>query len=113
MLGFRSPNPATVAGHSTSVMPVGRRAALAGVRSSAGDAERALVGERESTFRVNGSLESLPTRFYDRQLLPVGEALSGPAIVFQPDTTTLVPPRWTVSAEGSGNLILRKESEAE
>ncbi|HET6868254.1 MAG TPA: hydantoinase/oxoprolinase family protein [Solirubrobacteraceae bacterium] len=90
------------------VSAVGRRPALAGVRSGSGDAERALIGERESTFRVNGGLESLPTRFYDRQSLPVGESLSGPAIVFHPDTTTLVPPSWTVSAEASGDLILRR-----
>jgi N-methylhydantoinase A len=91
------------------VSAVGRRPALAGVRSAAGDLERGLVGERESTFRVNGALVSLPTRFYDRQSLPVGESVPGPAIVFHPDTTTLVPPRWTVSAEASGNLILRSE----
>jgi N-methylhydantoinase A/oxoprolinase/acetone carboxylase beta subunit len=67
-----------------------------------------MVNEQDSTFRVNGGLESLPTRFYDRQLLPVDKPLSGPAIVFHADTTTLVPPRWSVSAEGSGNLILRR-----
>jgi N-methylhydantoinase A len=90
------------------VSAIGRRPALTGVTSSMGDLDRALVGERESTFRVNGSLESLTTRFYDRRLLPAGESVLGPAIVFHPDTTTLVPPGWTVSAEGSGNLILRR-----
>ncbi len=92
------------------VSAVGKRPALAGVHSPAGDAERALVGERESTFRVNGELESLLTRFYDRHLLPAGESLPGPAIVFHPDTTTLVPPRWSFHAEESGNLILRRVS---
>jgi N-methylhydantoinase A len=90
------------------VSAVGKRPALAAMRSESGDLDRALIGERDSTFRVNGALESLPTRFYDRQLLPVDESLSGPAIVFHADTTTLVPPHWTVSAEGSGNLILRR-----
>jgi N-methylhydantoinase A len=90
------------------VSAVGRRPALEAVRSSVGDAARALVGERESTFRVDGSLESLSTRFYDRALLPVDEPLPGPAIVFHPDTTTLVPPGWGFIAERSGNLILRR-----
>jgi N-methylhydantoinase A len=90
------------------VSAVGRRPALDGLRASAGDAARALVGEQESTFRVSGQLASLPTRFYDRGLLAVGEALSGPAIVFHPDTTTLVPPGWSCQAEESGNLILRR-----
>ena len=90
------------------VSAVGKRPALAGVQSLAGDAERALVGERDSIFRVDGELESLLTRFYDRQSLPAGESLPGPAIVFHPDTTTLVPPRWSFQAEESGNLILRR-----
>jgi N-methylhydantoinase A len=90
------------------VSAVGRRPALAGVRSGSGDLDRALVGEREGTFRVDGVLESLPTRFYDRQLLPVDEVLSGPAIVFHADTTTLVPPGWSFIAERSSNLILRR-----
>ena len=78
------------------------------MRSGSGALDRALIGERESTFRVNGALESLPTRFYDRQPLPVGQPLAGPAIVFHPDTTTLVPPLWSFQAEGSGNLILQR-----
>ena len=90
------------------VSAVGRRPALAGLRAESGDLQGALVGEHESTFRVNGSLESLPTRFYDRRSLPIDEALPGPAIVFHPDTTTLVPPSWNVRAEASGNLILRR-----
>ncbi len=77
-------------------------------RVSAVGRRPSLVGERESTFRVDGSLESLSTRFYDRALLPVDEPLPGPAIVFHPDTTTLVPPGWGFIAERSGNLILRR-----
>jgi len=90
------------------VSAVGRRPVLNAVGSSAGDLDRALVGERESTFRVDGELQSLPTRFYDRQLLPAGETVPGPAIVFHPDTTTLVPPHWSFGAQESGNLILLK-----
>jgi N-methylhydantoinase A/oxoprolinase/acetone carboxylase beta subunit len=90
------------------VSAVGRRPGLAGVRSESGDLNRALVGEHDSTFRVDGALESVATRFYDRHSLPVGESLPGPAIVFHPDTTTLVPPHWAFQAAASGNLILRR-----
>jgi N-methylhydantoinase A/oxoprolinase/acetone carboxylase beta subunit len=86
----------------------GRRPTLTRLRPPAGSLEAALVGQRESIFRVNGSLESLLTRFYDRALLPAGQPLAGPAIVFHPDTTTLVPPSWSARAEESGNLILRR-----
>jgi N-methylhydantoinase A len=90
------------------VSAVGKRPALTGLRLESGAWDRALVGERASTFRVNGALESVPTRFYDRQRLAAGESGPGPAIVFHPDTTTLVPPRWGFHAEESGNLILRR-----
>ena len=90
------------------VSAIGRRPTLAWRREPSDELSAALVDERESIFRVNGSLESLTTRFYDRHLLPVGQSLPGPAIIFHPDTTTLVPPRWIVRAEESGNLSLRR-----
>jgi N-methylhydantoinase A len=67
-----------------------------------------LLGEGESVFRQNGSLTSSPARHYDRALLPVGEAIPGPAVLFQRDTTTVVPPGWTASADASSSLILTR-----
>ena len=34
-------------------------------------------------------------RFYDRGQLPIDEPIAGPAVIFQRDTTTVVPPGWT------------------
>jgi N-methylhydantoinase A len=65
-----------------------------------------LLGDGESVFRRNGSLTAYPTRYYERSLLPVGEAFEGAAVVFQRDTTTVVPPGWTARADASGSLIL-------
>ena len=67
-----------------------------------------LLGEGESVFRQNGSLASSRTRHYDRALLPVGEPVAGPAVLFQRDTTTVVPPGWVARAEASGSLILTR-----
>ncbi|MBV9422974.1 MAG: hydantoinase/oxoprolinase family protein, partial [Solirubrobacterales bacterium] len=50
------------------VSAIGRRPTLAWRRVPSDELSAALVDERESTFRVNGSLESLTTRFYDRHL---------------------------------------------
>ncbi len=90
------------------VSAVGRRPELTRLSEPTAASETGLVGERDSIFRVNGALESLSTRFYDRQALQIGQPLPGPAIVFHPDTTTLVPPQWTASAHESGNLSLRR-----
>jgi len=71
-------------------------------------AGEALLGEGESVFRRNGSLSPHPTRYYDRALLPAGEAIEGAAIVFQRDATTVVPPGWTARADTGGSLILNR-----
>jgi N-methylhydantoinase A/oxoprolinase/acetone carboxylase beta subunit len=73
-----------------------------------GTLEHALVGENEGVFRVNGTLQGLRTRFYDRSALPLDAGISGPAVVFHLDTTTIVPPGWFSSAHESGNLILTR-----
>ena len=67
------------------------------------------MGESEGHFRVDGHLQALTTRFYDRGLLPLDDPFDGPAVVFHPDTTTVVPPGWRACADRSGNLLLTKE----
>jgi len=37
---------------------------------------------------------------------------AGPAIVLQTDSTTVVPPGWTIAADGSGNLIMKARGAA-
>jgi len=44
-----------------------------------------------------------------RNDLPDGAALAGPLIVEQPDSTTVVPPGWTVRRDACGNLELMRE----
>ena len=79
------------------VTAIGRRPTLESPPVTSGTLEEALVGESDSVFRVDGSLQALPTRFYDRSLLPLDEAFAGPAVVFHLDTTTVVPPGWSAS----------------
>jgi N-methylhydantoinase A len=90
------------------VTATGRRPTLESPPVTSGILEEALVGESESVFRVDGNLQALPTRFYDRSLLPLDEAFAGPAVVFHLDTTTVIPPGWSARADASGNLILNK-----
>jgi N-methylhydantoinase A/oxoprolinase/acetone carboxylase beta subunit len=92
------------------VAAIGRRPRLDATPVTSGSFEDALVNESESVFRVEGSLRALPTRFYDRGLLPVDETFRGPAVVFHLDTTTVVPPGWEAKADISGNLILTKRA---
>jgi len=92
------------------VTAIGRRPALDSLPVTSGKLADALMAENEGVFRVDGTLQALQTRFYDRNLLPFDEALPGPAVVFHLDTTTVVPPGWNARADVSGNLILTKVS---
>lgn len=59
------------------------------------------VSTREVYF---GDTGWLATPVYDRALLPPGATFSGPAIVDQLDSTTVVPPRTTAEIDGWGNI---------
>ena len=45
---------------------------------------------------------------YWRDALAVGAAFSGPAVVYQADSTTVVPPGWRLSVDGYRNLVLER-----
>jgi len=67
----------------------------------------ALLKQAESFFRVDGRLERFVTSYYDRGRLPAGASFSGPAVAFQRDSTTVVPPGWIAQVDEVGNLVLR------
>ncbi len=62
----------------------------------------ALIGEKTVWFNQ----QAMPTRLYDRAKLQPGHHFTGPAIVFQYDTTTVIPPEWQTAVDPFGNLIL-------
>jgi N-methylhydantoinase A len=70
-----------------------------------GTLDAARVGTRRAYFAPD---DFVPTAIFDRARLPAGARLPGPAIVEQPDTTTVVPPGWAAVVEASGNLRIRK-----
>ena len=90
------------------VTAIGARPKLGKPQLSPGDLTDALLGEGESVFRRNGSLDAIPTRYLDRSRLPLNKTVPGPVVIFQRDTTVLVPPAWDAVAQESGNLILER-----
>jgi N-methylhydantoinase A len=67
------------------------------------DATSALLGHKPVWFEQR----PWPTRLYDRRKLQPGHRFNGPAIVFQYDTTTVIPPGWEAAVDGYGNLVLQ------
>jgi N-methylhydantoinase A len=49
-----------------------------------------------------------PTALYERERLTPGNMIVGPAIVFQLDTTSIIPPGWAAWVDGWGNLVVEQ-----
>lgn len=65
-----------------------------------------VVGEREAYFPDAGRRE---TTVYDRDRLAPGEHVSGPAVLEQAESTTVLPPEWVGAVEPDGTLTARRE----
>jgi len=57
--------------------------------------------------RYEGSSEFIKTKIYQRNDIPVGAVIPGPAIIDQMDSTTVIPPDWTAYHDKYDNLIIR------
>jgi N-methylhydantoinase A len=69
--------------------------------------EAARIGERPVYVESLGGFT--PTPVYDRELLEPGAEIAGPAIVEQLDTTTVVGPGWTATADPYGTLVMVRD----
>jgi N-methylhydantoinase A len=83
---------------------VGRPAAEP-YRSATRSLEAALVERRAVWF--GGAPHDCPV--WERDRLPEGAALSGPAIVEEFGATTVVPPGWRGAVDAHGNLVFARE----
>ena len=48
----------------------------------------------------------IPCGLYHREELPEGARFNGPALIFQYDTTTVIPPHWQAEVDFLGNVVL-------
>ena len=71
-----------------------------------GDPARARTLTREVVFDVEGDAVHTETPFYDRALLLAGDRITGPAIVEQYDTTTVIPPGLVAEIDAHGNIVI-------
>lgn len=88
------------------VAPLPKPDARAAVRR-AGSAHDALKGERPAYFDEIG--RPVPVPIYEKALLPLGAAVTGPAIVEQPDTTTVLYPGQRGAVDAYGNIVITLE----
>ena len=70
------------------------------------DAVAEPIMTRDVTFADVDSPVNYNVPVYERQSLRPGMAIEGPAIITQYDTTTIVPPMWSVQIDVVGNLVI-------
>jgi len=61
----------------------------------------------DAWFEKAGKLAKFKTKFYERTELRAGNHISGPAIITQFDSTSVVPPGYTADVDKHGNLIIK------
>ena len=70
------------------------------------DLDEARLKSAETYFRIDGSLKKLPTEFFERSRIPIGAAIVGPAVIFQKDSTTVLPPGSQATVDEFGNILI-------
>lgn len=97
------------------VRGIGLMPELATTELEAGDEspDEALRHEGEAWFLVDGALEQVTTRYYDRAALQAGNRLEGPAIVNQYDSTTVIPPGIGAHVDRFGSIVIEVGASAE
>jgi N-methylhydantoinase A len=68
-----------------------------------GSIKDALKEPRKVWFR---DYDFVDTVIYERGKMPIGADFEGPAIIEQPDTTTVIPPESTCTIDKYGNIII-------
>ena len=75
-----------------------------------GDVSAAKKGERPVFFRATGEI-ACP--IYDRDGLPAGAALEGPAVIEAMDTTIVLPPGWRAEVDARGFIVMEARGHGE
>lgn len=77
------------------------------------DPRAAHAGYRPVYFAAGGSSRAARPMFaalYERERLAPGNIVVGPAIIWQLDTTTVIPPGWAATVDAWGNLVAEPEA---
>ncbi|MBX9845274.1 MAG: hypothetical protein K2Z80_26030, partial [Xanthobacteraceae bacterium] len=66
-------------------------------------------GDPKGTREVGAWSDGVRVPVYDRSALAAGQAIKGPAIIEERETTTVIPPDWTATVDRIGCIFARKE----
>jgi len=69
--------------------------------------KQAFKYKRPIFFSMKGKREKMMTPCFERSLLKAGNQIKGPAIIEQPDSTTVILPELKGMVDGVGNLLIK------
>jgi N-methylhydantoinase A len=69
---------------------------------------RSLESARSGTRAVIFEGASHEAQLFDRERLPPGAVISGPALIEESGSSTVVPPGWTAEVDRIGSIVLRR-----
>jgi N-methylhydantoinase A len=72
------------------------------------DPKAAFIGYRPVYFAESDAAAArpIPTALYERERLTPGNMVVGPAVIFQLDTTSVIPPGWAAAMDAGENLVV-------
>ena len=81
------------------------------ISPAAGGAKPGTAADKGSRrVLLAGAADYVTAKVYDRDGLAPGDAVAGPAIIEQSDTTTLIDPGWTAKVADNGVLLMTREA---
>jgi N-methylhydantoinase A len=102
--GAATERPTEIVSYRVAAFGLSDKPALPAVEATG----RALASARTGTRRaIFGGIEH-QVQTLDRDRLPAGEPLPGPALIDESSSTTVVPPEWTAMLDGIGCLLMRR-----
>lgn len=102
--GYAPPVPVRI----VNLRSVHSVAGLAGIDDGAWEPTSDPIEKRSVVIRV-GDGRTVKAKVLDRMAMPAGFTFEGPAVIEQPDTTTLVMPRWRGRIDDAGIMILERD----
>jgi N-methylhydantoinase A len=78
------------------------------------DPSRARIGHKQVHFsdvHEPNTVRPFPSALYERERLAPGNMVIGPALVFQLDATTAIPPGWSATVDEWGNLVAERRGQ--
>ena len=73
-----------------------------------GNSDRALKGERKLYDLENDRF--VDAKVYDRAKLLAADSIAGPAVIYQFDSTTVLPAGFSLTVDDTGTLIIKPDA---